>query len=283
MIQDLLPAYHEAHGMNPLYRPIRSIVIDGHEVCWMEFFGKVAYDITGRGREGEPYTGRMLYCECNFTEGVGWKKDGDKVYSLLGPEKCLCRKAALYLRHLELRQEYLKRFNGTEGDYFTLRQHVPEIMLDLIEKVKAGEFIEDGGGAGFWGGYFYLQTVAKITDQFLGNLWEDVRRLVEEKKIGLEGAVITPYREPPPDLWAEALRIEVSGWVGIASVPGHRHMARECKLEVQKPDGTAAYEHIEGLPLLHEIVFGIDEEDLFRMEEKLVELIDKAHKTKNES
>lgn len=284
MIKDLLPAYYAAYGTDPSYTVIRSIVISGHEAAWMELKGTVQFDITGRGREGEPYVAHGFYCECDFAEGVGWKKDGDSVVTLMGPEKCLCRKAAMHLRHLELRQEYLERYKEEGGDYFALRRHVPDIIIDLIEKVKAGEFVEDGSGAEFWGGYFYLQTVARITDQFLGHLWEDVHRLCTEKKISLDGAVITPYREPPPPLWVEALRIEDAGWVGIASVPGHRWMALEARLEVLKPDDTPAYEHIPGLSLMHAPEFGIDAEDLYRIEEKLVKLIEQASKkAKSES
>ena len=33
-----------------------------------------------------------------------------------------------------------------------------EIILDMIEKAKAVEWIEDGNGAVSWGGYFYLRA-----------------------------------------------------------------------------------------------------------------------------
>ena len=273
MIKDLLPAYYEAHGVDPSYTALRIIAIDGHEVAWMEFTRTTDPDKT--------YKGRALYCECDFTEGVGWKRENGKVYDLhLKAEKCLYRKTALHLRHLELREEYLKRFNVASGDSFALRRRLEEIISDLIEKVKAGEFVEDGNGARFWGGYFYLQTVALITDQFFGHLWEDVRRLWLEKKIGLEGAVIQPYREPPPPVWEEYLRIEVEGWVGIAYLAGHHPIAKEWRLEVLKPDGMRAYRFIPGLALLHDPVFGPDPEDVDRARKELRELIYKS-KIKN--
>ena len=265
MIETLLSRYYEVHGTNLTYTALRTITVDNHEVAWMEF--------VGRRQDGTSYNGRALYCECDFTEGVGWKVEDGKNYRLLDPEKCLYRKAALRLRHLELRQEYQKRFKISEGDSFALHEKVEEIILDLIEKVKAGEFVEDGTGASFWGGYFYLQTVEAITDQFLGHLWEDVHRLVLKKKIGLEGAVIQPYRKPPPPLWEEFLRIEDHGLVGIAYLPGHRQMARAWKLKVLKPNGKLAYDFIPGLALLHDPVVGPDVEDVARAKKELLRLI----------
>lgn len=35
---------------------------------------------------------------------------------------------------------------------------IREIILDMIEKAKAVEWIEDGNGAVSWGGYFYLRA-----------------------------------------------------------------------------------------------------------------------------
>lgn len=273
MIANRFSKYYKVHGTNPTYTAIRIITVDGHYVAWMEFNGTVIQDITGRGQEGKPYTGRALYCECDFTENVGWKIEDGKIYTLDGPRKCLYRKAALHLRHLELRQEYLKYFKIAEGDSFALHRKVKEIILDLIEKAKAGEFIEDGSGAAFWGGYLYLQTVAAISDQFIGHLWEDVHQLVAEKKIGLEGAVIQAYSKPPPPKWEEFLKIEDKGWIGIASLPGHRQMAREWKLEVLKPNGTPAYQHICGLSLMYDPVFGPDIEDIARAKKELLRLI----------
>src|SRR3989338_7788589 len=282
MISELLPRYCEEYKKDIVYTVIRSIIVEGHEVAWMEYTGHIAYDIMGQGREGQSFVGRALYCECDFIEGVGWRIKGGQRYSLDGGEKCLYRKAAVYLRHLELRREYLSRFQDEEswGDSFVLRQHINEIILDLVEKAKVGEFIEDGSGAAFWDGYFYLQTVADITDQFIGHIWEKVHQLVEEKKIGLEGAVIQPYREPPPPEWVEFSRIEDKGWVGIASLPGHRKMAREWRLEVLKPDGIPAYRHIPGLVLTHDPEFGPDVEDVARVEQKLRQLIKSAKKRK---
>ena len=98
MIKDFLPEYYEAHGKNPYYNSLRSIVIDGHEIAWMEF--------KGTRNDKSNYTGRLLYCECDFTKGVGWNIEKGKVFSIHRGEKCLKRKTAIHLRHLELQKEY---------------------------------------------------------------------------------------------------------------------------------------------------------------------------------
>src|SRR3989344_2249225 len=108
MISDLLPEYYKAHGNDhPVYTILKSMVIDGHEVAWMEF----------KGESGErKYSGRSLYCECDFTKGVGWdakdSKIGELLYSLSGKEKCFKRKKVIRLRHIELQKEYLERFKA---------------------------------------------------------------------------------------------------------------------------------------------------------------------------
>ena len=267
MIKDLLPAYYVAHGSDPQYSSLRSIVIDSHEVAWMEFKGKT--------EDGKPYDGCSLYCECNFKEGVGWQKEDDKVCSLDGPRNCLFRKTAVHLRRLELQQEYLKRFGG---DTFFLIQHIPEIVADLIQKAKAGEFLEDGNGAAFWGGYFYLQTLAEIVDLPMSEIWKEAGRLVKNKKINLEGAVVQDYQDPPLSEWDEVLEGEFDDWVGIASLPRHRTMPREWKLEVKNPAGKLV--RTKKLSLIHDPVFGPDVSDVARAKAKLLELIRSAKRNK---
>ena len=285
MIEPLLPRYYKAVGDNPRYEILDSYVINGHEVAWTEFSGVIIADITGQGREGEPYVSRSLVCECDFTEGVGWRVEDGKHYSLGGEKKCVFRSAVMYMRYRELREIYLERFandNPSSEGSFLLKQNIRAIILDLIERSKAGELLEDHGGATFWGGYFYLQTVAAITDNFVGHLWEDVWAMMADELIGLEGAVIQPYREPPPPMWEEFIRIEEDdGWVGIAYLPGHRQMAREWKLEVKTPEGDDAYAFLPGLSLTHDPIFGPDVDDVARAEVRLMELIAESKDRRN--
>lgn len=282
MIADHLPRYYEAHAEKlGAYRfeVVRSIPICDHEVAWMKFTGTNIY--------GKPFEGYDVYCECYFKEGVGWRTDEKHgVVGLGGHERCIYTETAMHLRHLELRREYVEIYPNTwDGNRSVPRDHVQDVILDLVARSQNNPafFIgEPGSGAQFWGGYFYLQTVAKITGHYIGHLWEDVHDLVAGKEIGLEGAVIQEYREPPPPKWEEYLRAEEDGWVATASLPGNRQMAREWKFEILKPDGTPAYALIPGLGLFHDPVFGPDVEDVERAKEHLGKLLDEAKSLQKE-
>lgn len=196
MINDLLPRYYEVLEENPKYQVLRSIVIDGHEVAWMRYDGTVTFDLVDKGNIGKPYFGYQLHCECDFTEGVGWKIMNDgKAYGIAGHRDCIYRKMFQHMRHLELRDEYLERFNSVcHGQLCLLESKIPEIIFDLIEKVKGGTFLgEDNEGADYWGGYFYVQTLEKILDLIPGNGFKIAYDLVAQKKIGLNGAVVQEY------------------------------------------------------------------------------------------
>jgi hypothetical protein len=278
MIADLLSEYYERYEHNLRYDVLRSIVIDGHEVAWMSYIGTVRFDITGGGREGEPFTGRTMMCECDFTEGIGWNIDEDgRHYTVNGQgaeTTCLIRQAALHLRHLELRREYEGRFVNGSGDFFSgLKDYLREITLDLIEKGQAGEWLESNDGAATYGGYFYLQTLATITGEYMGHLWEDMYLLMEEKLIEIDGTVVKSYTKPPPPKWEECVRVEDDGWVGIAELPGHRRMAQEWKFTVLNPAGKEAV-HAPGKRLLHDPVFGPAIEDVERAKQELVKLFE---------
>ncbi len=268
MIADFLPEYYVAFSANPTYTILRSIIVDGHEVAWMRIEGTV--NIEGKDK---PYAGNELFCECDFKKDVGWMMREDGPCCIGNREKCIPRQTALYLRRLELRCEYLNRFKETTyGDISFLPDHTPQIVRDLIKKVKAGEFIgEDGSGAGFWGGYFYLQTLAGILDLPMGEIWKEVGSLVEQKKISLEGAVVQTYRKPPPPKWGECFKIEENGFVGIASLPAHSKMPQEWKLEVYDPNGTKTKEGT--LPLFYSPDFGPDIDDVEQAKQKLLELM----------
>jgi hypothetical protein len=109
-----------------------------------------------------------------------------------------------------------------------------------------------------------------------GSLWDAAYELVDQELIGLDGAVVKPYREPLPPRWVEHMRAEEDGWTVVASLPGHRDMPREWKLEVLRPDGEPAYQLIPRLALTHDPVFGPDVVDVARMEARLGELLDAA-------
>ena len=279
-IEELLSLYYEANGEDLRYKIVRSMPIDGHDVAWMKFTGEVVADITGQGREGEPFEGYCLGCACEFTEGVGWKVENGQRYNLDGKEKCLPRQTAVYLRQLELQQEYLERFKSNDPwktGIYHLKEHAPEIILDLIEKEKAGEFIaEDNGGASFWGGHFYLQTVAKILDIEMKDMWPIAHQMIADKQIQLEGAVVQTYFAPPEPSWNEYGRFEVDGWTGIASLPSHSKMPQEWKFTILDEKGEEVEIEVSTERLTHAPTFGPDVEDVAGAEQKIRELIQQA-------
>ncbi len=269
-IVELLPRYYAARTANPSYDIVRLITIDGHECAWMHLEGETI--------EGRQYQGREFKCVCEFTEGVGWIQDPvrpNQKINLGSTTNCLYKATAAHLRILELRHEYIERFSGNWHDIGFI--DVELVVNDLIEKVKNGEFIgEISGGAAFWGGYFYIQTLAEIVDRFVGHMWEPIRELFKEKKIGLEGAVITDYHEPQPPKWEEYTRYEEDGWIAIAFLPGHSNMAQEWHYEVLDPDGEKVLTSTQGDKLLHRPVFGPDIEDVNTAKSRLVDLLRQA-------
>lgn len=275
MIADLLPKYYRRYPVGLRYKVLQSFVIDGHEVAWMEYTGPIIIN-----DKHHSYTGRTMKCECDFAEGIGWRLDEKLQFrNLSGPNGCLKRQAALYLRHLELRQEYHQRF--VEGDYTKLlgvEGCVREVTLDLIEKAKAGEWLEDREWTGSHGMYFFMHTVASITGIYIGHIWDDIYPLLNEKLFGLEGTIVTDYTEPPPEAWEEFVRVEgEDGRVGMAFLPAHRQMAQEWKFQVLNPSGQEALP-ASRVEIDHNPAYGPDIEDLKKARLHLNSLLDQARR-----
>ena len=97
MIKDLLPRYYEAHKNSVVYGVglIQSSIINGHEVAWMEYRGITI--------NGQPFVGRAIHCECDFTEGVGWEVNPKYgVVSIHRSKGCRPRRKFIYRRRAEL-------------------------------------------------------------------------------------------------------------------------------------------------------------------------------------
>lgn len=269
-IDELLPRYYETHNDSIRYESVRSIPIDGHEVAWMRFDGTRTDD--------SEFSGRSFKCACDFEEGVGWRTDEKYgVTGLDGGEKCLPKKVALYLRQQELRAEYIEQFkeDAIWGEDLALIQHVPEVIMDLIEKDKRGEFIGEGtSGAHFWGGHMYMQTVEAITGKSMRDLWEDMDKMQSAKQITLEGCVIQEYRQPPKPSWTESGRYEYEGYTGIAELPNHSKMPQRWQIAIVGPSQRVIAEGIQGPALMHESSFGPDVEDIASVEVAIREIID---------
>jgi hypothetical protein len=193
-IIDLLPRYLETHDNESNYRIERLMNIDGHEVAWMSF------DFVDDESEADETINKtnIVECACAFAENVGWELNDKYGYikKMAGTE-CAIKKQAIDIRHQEIRQEYIT--NGTL-DAFEIdkKETIKAVILDLIERSKAGEVLEANNGARFWGGYFYLQSVNKILNAGWNDIWLAVDEMCEEKIIHINGMVVEDYNEPKP-------------------------------------------------------------------------------------
>ncbi len=209
MIANHLRAYCTAFGTYPgNYTILRSFVADDnqHETAWIQFTGSLEWDITGQKHEGHPMAYFGLVCECKFTYGVGWShfpsppppQDARTSYIA-----CPHRRAVISLRQQELQAEYRARFCKGPRQY--LGRYAREITLDLIERVKANEFIgNDDDGlpyVKFVGepdsfeppaeAYFHLQTLAAILGKSPAAMIAITSRLQANGIIGINGSIIT--------------------------------------------------------------------------------------------
>ena len=220
----------------------------------------------------------MLHCACEFTEGIGWQVDEKYgIVGLSGEDDCLPRNVAIYLRQQELRQEFIEQFKDSAimGKEYALLDHVPEVVLGLIEKDKAGEFIGEGSnGAHFWGGHLYMQTVAAITGMPMSELWKVMDLMQAEKQISLEGCVIQEYSEPPEPNWEEYARLEYAGYTGIAKLPAHSKMPQHWEIVILAQNGRLIAEGIEGPALMYSPDFGVDAQDVTNVETAIKAVID---------
>jgi hypothetical protein len=160
-------------------------------------------------------------------------------------------------------------------EVYGLWDHIPEIILDLIEKDKRGEFIGEGtNGAHFWGGHLYMDTVSEITGKPMGDLWGLINQMLADKQIQLEGCVIQSYYEPPAPSWSEYGRFEHEGYTGIAELPDHGKMEQEWKIAILGPDGKLVSEGIQGPRLNYSPDFGVDGEDVATVEAAIKQVIE---------
>lgn len=267
MIKDLLPEYCKAKNDGEEYSIVRSFIVNEHEVAWMEVRGSV---------NGKSYKARLLHCECNFIKGKGWDTKDGKFSDLFGPERCPARTQVLNQRHAELQKEYLDRFEAG-NNVSALKDHVWEIVSDLKEKAKNGEFLEDGNGALFWGGYFYLQTLSAIIGIDMMEAWQIAKGLIADKKIRLEGAVVQDYTPPEEPSWSKTLETKKGGVTGTAYLPGNRDMKNEWKLVAKKKNRKPL---IKMIPLGFNPVFGPDMSDVRIAKKELLKLMRQAAKQK---
>jgi hypothetical protein len=201
MIADHLEEYYRYHGRDPGYDVRRSIMVGDHECAWVAMLGTTRVVIGGDWQAaGQPFVEHTFLCECAFTRGVGWELSTEPGFEgpvdLTEAEDCPALAMALSLRHAELRAEYRRQFCRRPSEPLT--DHAREVVLDLIAKTRAGEFIGgDHQAAELWGGYFYTTLLAGVLDVSPAKAGELAVSLMRQGVIGLNGLVITPPRPTP--------------------------------------------------------------------------------------
>lgn len=272
MIIQLIPKYVEATRSNHTYRIIRSFIIDGHEVAWVEMTYYL-HDDTDRLLPQKEY---RVMCDCDFTEGIGWNlTETGQIFTVHGKDASACtiRPLVMAKRHEELRTHLEKVIGKPEN---------PSERETILFAVKAIEvlagfaqhhiMIEEGSGAHFWGGYFYLQTINKI----LGVDWPHIHMamavLYRMKKLNLNGMVVVPYTEPLPATWSQLDRMEVDEYVLTRSIPTHDRMPHTWKLAIYDKSSDTLLAESE-LHIDQPLEFGVDQDDLAQSETKLDEML----------
>jgi hypothetical protein len=266
-IAESLERYYETHEGKLRYEVLRSIAVEGHEVAWMKHW-------IPEGDE-KRFVGRELECACTFVEDVGWKEENGKITALTDDQNCEFKKKAELFRIYELRVELQAR-GLLVTQYENQESQIEGIILDLMERGRAGEWLKGANPAHFWGGYFYLQLVEDITGFSWDNIHAATRSLYKQKKIDLEGMVVQEYSEPPEPKWELAVGFEVDGWKGSAMIPTHSKMPQVWYFEVTRPNGQLLKIRNPYKRLMYSPDFGIDEEDIETAREYLTRLVDKG-------
>jgi hypothetical protein len=199
---ELLSKYCVDCASNLRYTILRTIPIDRHEVAWTEIRSKRDAESPEDSpvRRLKPMLYHQLMCECDVTEGVGYRLTESGILNLEAARHCMYKEAAVKLRILELRSELGRAIFGESSLPNSWRftdEHFAFAVDFLMAKAKDGQFLAEVTlGAEFWGGCFYLQTLAEILQWPTGSIWHPVHQLIGERKIMIDGMIVRPYRSP---------------------------------------------------------------------------------------
>ena len=272
MIMQLVPGYVEATKSTHTNHIIRSFDMDGHEVAWVE----ITYFLNSDTAHSTPLKMYRVMCDCDFTEGVGWNlnKDGH-LYTVHGrnADNCKFRPLVMAIRHQELR-DYLEKAAGkpdVPSDKATVL-YVVRAIEALASFAQYNVMIEAGGGAEFWGGYFYLPTVQAILDVEWPQIHMAMAVLYRMKKYDLDGMVVVPYTTPPEATWQQYDSHEVDGYVLTRSLPSHNRMSHTWKLAVYEKGSESPVRECQ-LQIDQPLEWGVDIDDLAQSEAKLSEML----------
>jgi hypothetical protein len=268
----LVPNYVAKTNSTHRYQIIRSFNMGGHEVAWVE----ITYFLNSDREQQTPLKMYRVMCDCDFIEGIGWNLD-DKghLYTVHGrsAEDCTARPLVMAIRQQELR-DHLEKAAG--------KPDVPSEKETVLYVVRAIEIlasfahynvmIEAGGGAEFWGGYFYLQTVQAILDVEWPQVHQAMAVLYRMKKFDLNGMVVVPYTTPPEPVWRHFDSIDVDGYTLKRSLPAHDRMPHTWKLAVYEKGSETPVQECE-LQIDQPLEWGVDIDDMSQSEAKLASML----------
>jgi len=127
---------------------------------------------------------RITRVEDNYSEhhfGV-YLKGSDKALSSQDPFIEPLKEAASAFRIAQLQKELGNK------EFFLEKKKSKKVILELAERSFQGDYLGQ-----YSNDNLYLQTVAKVLDIPLADVGKYVGELINEKKIGLTGAILIPY------------------------------------------------------------------------------------------
>ncbi len=272
MIMQLVPAYVKATQSNHSYRVIRSFVVNGHEVAWVE----VTYFLNSDAAHNQPLQEYRVMCDCDFIEGIGWNIDGcGRIYTVHGRDANACetRPVVMEMRRQEL-QNHLERVadKPEDGDSKETVLYVVRAIEVLATFAQHHVMIEAGTGAGFWGGYFYLQTVQQILDIEWPIIHTAMAVLYKREKLDLNGMVVIPYTTPPEPKWTTYDIVDIDKYSLKRCLPSHDRMPHAWKLSIYETSSNTLLQERQ-LQITQPLEWGVDIEDLAGSEAELKRML----------
>lgn len=245
MMRDLMRKYHEKSGTTGCYEILRLLNIDGHEVVYLQYSaGGHNSRLIEPSVSGGPIIQRMLKCECDYTEGHGWRLAADGLVLEHVSSACLKRDVAMQLRHGELRQEFVNRFLGGDITTFDMDEDFYDLVFYLVEKAWNGEWIEEKTPLEVYGSYFDIGTLTKIMGSVVHDIYDPLNGMCDSGLIDMKSGRIMPTATPAPIEWSEYVLSEIEGWVGTAHLPRLPYLAQEWRIEIRNPDN----QHVFNVP-----------------------------------
>ncbi len=251
-------------GFTQRLREVR--VMDGKHVALVGVSNNATREAGG---QDEPH----LKCACDFHR----VQEANCVRMLVNTFDCERKRTWGKERRKQVGAEYLA--NGVV---------LHDAILDLCDRVwNKGEYV--GQTEGSW---LYVQHVAEMFDMGIPTVLTVVAGLHSEKRVDLNGMVLTPYTERKPDIpsptrtpmvsWENIDPSEVNGLVWASKLDGRFQVEVQRKNDEHKGvlcvfdhDANDALLHAVDVGLSYGARFGPDVDDVLTWEALVTEFIDK--------